>query len=136
MVGPVAQVEVYADYGTFALTSSELWPEFPEDVKDTDIRRGFREVPGGIVFYLPDLDTYALTVEVYAHQLPAETIASSMKVTAGLTISSGGIDLRGLMENHAARTLATFPSGHYTVEGRAFFTKSKNVYQFALARRN
>jgi len=129
----LGKFEVYADYGTFALTpliDGDL--EFPSDVKDDDIASGFRAEGGSVIIYLPDLDSFEITAEVYRDSWPQQPCKPDMSFVTELVASGGPFKVYGLLDSSDDKTAFKVESGRYECSGRGFFSESENLFQILL----
>lgn len=123
---------IYADYGTFALASTGTELNFPEDVSDTDMRNGHRHHEKNLILYLPDLNDYSLTVEVFLGSWDESSEQADLEFATIFTSDGGSFAACGLMEELSEKPDFSIPKGTYHCSCRAYFRGTKNRYQIKL----
>jgi hypothetical protein len=125
---------IYADYRTFALTSTKKNDfSFPTDVTDQDISRGYRLEKGMLVVYLPDLSSYSLEVEIYAESWSAESGPPSSFFSTTLSVGADSLTVCGLCEEIAEKPTFKMPAGLYKCIARGYFSEERNRFQILLS---
>lgn len=126
--------DVYADYGTFALTPSSDF-EFPTDVSSEDLERGYRVVGENLVIYLPELDNFEVVAEVYRDAWPLEVAEPDMSFVAEIPVQASELRIYGLLDDVDGKPSFEIAQGTYECSCRGFFSDGGQRFQLLLRRK-
>lgn len=131
------RIDVYADYGTFALTpSTPEGFEFPTDMMSEDIERGYHVRDGSLIVYLPDLENFEVIAEIYLNDWPQTADESDSAFVTDLTVIATAYTVEGLLDGIEVRATFEIAPGLYECSARGFFSDEGNLFQFLLRPKN